>query len=261
MLFVSEPISLYTFNRYYTITQELSKKNFSVSTLLIPIDLSSSTNLIHKKINTLNSDVWSRLIIENRSDLIIKEIESHYIKRSILYPISDLRFIYQRLLHAVMNALESIASDAFRSDINLLDENEDEYAISSLDCLLDWAAKLFQTIKESLQQDNEQEIFLLKVKKHIQNNLSSTSLSRNSIANEIHMNPDYISYLFHKLSGIHLSTYISNERIHEAKKLLLTTKLSLQEISMRTGYSNTSYFHKQFKKATGLTPKQYREQS
>ncbi len=261
VLFVSESIRLYNFSQFYHIAQELIRKSFIVSNLLIPIALSSSTDLTHAKINTLNSDVWARLIIENRSDLIVKEIESHYIKKSTLYPLSDLRLIYQRLLHAIMNALESIGSDTISSDINLLDANEEASVTSSLDCLLDWANKLFQTIKESLQQDNEQEIFLSKVKKHIQNNLSSTTLSRSSIANEIHMNPDYISYLFHKLSGIQLSTYISNERIHEAKKLLLTTKLSLQEVSTRTGYSNTSYFHKQFKKATGLTPKQFREQS
>ena len=32
------------------------------------------------------------------------------------------------------------------------------------------------------------------------------------------------------------------------------------EISEKTGFSNSSYFHKQFKKTTGLTPQQFRAQ-
>ena len=50
------------------------------------------------------------------------------------------------------------------------------------------------------------------------------------------------------------------ERITAAKKMLLTTTVSLQEIADATGFSNSSYFSKQFKNVQ-MTPPQYRNSS
>ena len=83
-------------------------------------------------------------------------------------------------------------------------------------------------------------------------------MNRSFIAKVIHMNPDYISYLFHKESGQALTTYILNERISLAKKLLGSSNITIQEITEQCGFSTTSYFHKQFKRVTGMTPQQYR---
>ena len=49
-------------------------------------------------------------------------------------------------------------------------------------------------------------------------------------------------------------------RIDKAEELLLHTALSVSEISELTGFSNSSYFNKQFKKVTGYTPQQYRSE-
>lgn len=101
--------------------------------------------------------------------------------------------------------------------------------------------------------------FITIVKQYIQKNLGKTDLNRNQIADEIHMNPDYMSHLFHKKAGVTLSTYILDKRIQYAKKLLSTTNLSIQLVSEKCGFSGISYFHRQFKKLTDLTPQQYRD--
>ena len=46
----------------------------------------------------------------------------------------------------------------------------------------------------------------------------------------------------------------------EAKKLLLTTSLTTREIAMNIGYDNPNHFYNPFKKTTGFTPEQYRQQ-
>ena len=88
--------------------------------------------------------------------------------------------------------------------------------------------------------------------------MSDTDLNRKQIADEIHINPDYMSHLFHKKTGVSLMSYISEQRINTAKRLLATTMLPLQQIAERVGFSNSSYFHRQFKKTVGVTPQQYR---
>lgn len=51
------------------------------------------------------------------------------------------------------------------------------------------------------------------------------------------------------------------KRVDAAKKLLLTTELSITEIGMRTGFGDTSYFIKKFSACAGITPHKYRAEN
>ncbi|MCU4733594.1 AraC family transcriptional regulator [Bacillus cereus] len=73
-------------------------------------------------------------------------------------------------------------------------------------------------------------------------------------------NSMYLSTLFKKEVGMTLSEYIHRDKVEEAKKLLTLTNYSLLEISTLLNFNNQSYFNKVFKKYTGNTPNQYRNQ-
>jgi two-component system response regulator YesN len=49
--------------------------------------------------------------------------------------------------------------------------------------------------------------------------------------------------------------------MEEARKLMSTTSLKLQEISEIVGYDDPKYFSKVFKKFFGVSPSQYAEQA
>lgn len=84
--------------------------------------------------------------------------------------------------------------------------------------------------------------------------------TRESLASEVFMNPDYLSKLFKKNTGSSLMDYVTKVRIERAKELLERTVLTISEIAIETGYSNTAYFTKMFKKYTnGVTPREYRK--
>lgn len=87
------------------------------------------------------------------------------------------------------------------------------------------------------------------------------NLTRESLASEVFMNPDYLSKLFKKNTGSSLMDYVTKVRIEQARELLKKTALSVSEIAIETGYSNTAYFTKMFKKYTnGVTPREYRKE-
>ena len=52
--------------------------------------------------------------------------------------------------------------------------------------------------------------------------------------------------------------YLTNVRMEKAKKLLLTTALSIAEVAEQSGYGDYRVFTKVFKKSEGVTPSQYR---
>lgn len=63
---------------------------------------------------------------------------------------------------------------------------------------------------------------------------------------------------FKAATGVSLLEYIQNLRIEEAKRLLETGNLPIDEIGTRVSYDDASFFRRLFKRLTGLTPGQYR---
>ncbi|MCR5605229.1 MAG: helix-turn-helix transcriptional regulator [Treponema sp.] len=72
-------------------------------------------------------------------------------------------------------------------------------------------------------------------------------------------NTSYFSVLFKKLENTTFSKKLQEIRIEQAKRFLLTTSLSVEEIIELVGFSEKSYFHKTFKLLVGLTPGEYRK--
>lgn len=55
--------------------------------------------------------------------------------------------------------------------------------------------------------------------------------------------------------------YLISYRLNEAKKMLLNSELSITEICYQCGFSDSSYFGKVFRKAYGITPREYRSKN
>ena len=67
-----------------------------------------------------------------------------------------------------------------------------------------------------------------------------------------------ISQLFKSEIGVNFLAYLTNIRMEKAKKLLLSTSLSIAEVAEQSGYGDYRVFTKVFKKSEGVTPSQYR---
>lgn len=93
----------------------------------------------------------------------------------------------------------------------------------------------------------------------IERNYADSSFNLNSVAEMLRLNPSYLSRLFKKDKGVNFSNYLTDYRIEQAKKLLLTTDFKNSRIAERTGFSDEHYFCKVFKQKCLLTPKQYKQ--
>ncbi len=115
--------------------------------------------------------------------------------------------------------------------------------------------------KASAQQDFEKndERVISSITRYMQEHLSE-EISLSVLADEFHLNPQYISQLFKSEIGVGFLAYLTNIRIEKAKKLLLSTALSVTETATRAGYSDYRVFTKVFKKAEGITPSQFRRE-
>ena len=88
----------------------------------------------------------------------------------------------------------------------------------------------------------------------------SENITLDMLASLSHMNKYYMVHAFTKYIGISPITYLLQKRIQEGKSLLGSTTYSISQISDMLGFSSQSYFSQAFKKATGKTPIQYRNE-
>ena len=80
----------------------------------------------------------------------------------------------------------------------------------------------------------------------------------NSIAESVHMNPTYLSSLFHQQTGTKLYDYLLNVRMQKAAALLSSSDMSIQEISDAVGYIIANSFTRIFRQQFGISPTEYR---
>lgn len=98
-----------------------------------------------------------------------------------------------------------------------------------------------------------------KVTEFVRNNYANPYLSNKDIAVHFGYHPYYVSNLVKDATGLSLRQYIIKHRLREAKKLLTTTKLSMTDVAVKSGFQTVTYFNKQFKEHNGITPLTYRK--
>lgn len=87
----------------------------------------------------------------------------------------------------------------------------------------------------------------------------SQGITLGEIADSLCVSEEYLSGQIKKETGSSFSVLIKEKRIREVKKLLVTTKLRLNQIAALVGYTDPKYMSKVFKEVTGVLPSEYRK--
>lgn len=78
-------------------------------------------------------------------------------------------------------------------------------------------------------------------------------------AEKLCLTPKYMSTLIYEVSEKHAGEWIRDYIVLEAKALLKSTTMTIQQVSDELGFANQSHFGRFFKRYTGVSPKKYRE--
>lgn len=74
------------------------------------------------------------------------------------------------------------------------------------------------------------------------------------------LDQDYtsLSRLFSSVEGVTIERYFTRQKIERVKELLFYGEMNLSEIAFCMGYSSVAYLSAQFKKETGMTPREFK---
>jgi AraC family transcriptional regulator len=83
-------------------------------------------------------------------------------------------------------------------------------------------------------------------------------LSLAELAEVINVSSTYFASLFKQTTGISPHQYVIKQRVERAKVMLKKTDFAIADIALQVGFSSQSHLNQQFKRITGMTPKQIR---
>ncbi|WP_339222419.1 helix-turn-helix domain-containing protein [Paenibacillus sp. FSL H8-0332] len=125
----------------------------------------------------------------------------------------------------------------------------------------DWSLAFMQQLSRALTDRQQKERNpMTEIVKYIEQNYPS-DLSLQEVAGKFQVSREYVSRRFKQEYGINFSDYIVSVRIEKAKLLMQNPGLKLAQISEMIGFHDVKYFSKVFKKHTGHSPKDYRDQA
>jgi len=117
---------------------------------------------------------------------------------------------------------------------------------------------LYELERISNQADHTLEETIKKAVSFVENHYYK-DITLNDIADHVKISPYHFSRLFKKQTSYTPHQYLINYRINTAKKLLYSSKLSINEIADSCGFNSVSHFVTTFKNHTNFSPKKYRE--
>lgn len=116
-----------------------------------------------------------------------------------------------------------------------------------------------ELLRRSLTDRDEPLSKIEEIINYIADHLGNISL--NHVADHFYMHPNYLSSYIKKHTGRTFAEILSDYRVAQAKHLLASTVLTVEEISSLLGYSEPLSFHNMFKRQTGVTPSQFRRRT
>lgn len=208
------------------------------------------------------TDEWVELLMSRKINELRRQALTYVREISKRKNASRTEFLdffhdFSQILYAFLDKKGAPAHKLF---VNGNESDTAEHACDNLVTIENWITQILICYTEVSVTTDESNSVIEDVKKYISSHLSE-DITRTDLAQAVFLSPDYLSHLFKEKTESSLTVYITKERIKKSKELLMNKKLSIRDIALASGFQNISYFSKQFKRATGQTPQNFRKGS
>ena len=132
------------------------------------------------------------------------------------------------------------------------------YETEDPDELYQLVSRFVSRLAEKEAVEDDVTVMVAAAIKTVNDSLADSELNLTSVADKLHVTPNYLSNRFSRDMGQSFSSYLLQTRIRRSKRLLRTVSYKIYEVAEMVGFADVSYFNKSFKKVEGITPMQYR---
>ena len=227
-----------------------------VAVFLLGYLLPAKKKDMDEEVQMISEDEIRRLIAGETEK--VKDRIADIVDEAVSYSIEKTERAMERLSNEKIMAINEY-SDTVLEEINKKAENYETVCQNLLEVIMICMLRnnnlsIVQSSNALLNRECTQ------IKHYLDANYAE-NITLDMLASLSHMNKYYLVHAFTKCIGISPITYLLQKRIQEGKSLLESTSYSISQISTTLGFSSQSYFSQAFRKATGMTPMQYRKQA
>ncbi len=111
----------------------------------------------------------------------------------------------------------------------------------------------------AVQRENAEPPAIVRARQYIYEH-QAEDLRLEKVAKAVNMSHFYFCKMFRKVVGLNFTDYLARVRIEKAKNLLLNPNLRVSEIAYEVGFQSLTHFNRVFKRISGQSPSDYREQ-
>jgi len=152
---------------------------------------------------------------------------------------------FSKMKECYKSALQNFSRRFFVQGVHILSYGE-EYAAGGMST---------ESVSEGDVQGKKA---LQKAIEYIDNNFTDEALNLNEAASAANVSASYLSALFGQEKGVTFVEYVTEKRIKKSKELLMMDDIRSGDVGAMVGYKNPQYFSFVFKKAEGMSPREYR---
>ncbi len=190
-----------------------------------------------------------------------EELYQSIITQTYPYPVVIYNMVISRLVFMINNVVNLIMKNSsihsLTSSIlltNLLQE------FNTVEERSDKFHELFVQIQKDLEnkKSDKRNQIITDINLQIHNEYQNPMLSIEMMADQVGMSTAYICRIYKQYTGNTINETLLNKRMEQARYLLEESTLSVNIISEKVGFTNSSYFYRAFKKVNGVTPNEFR---
>ncbi|HIU76291.1 MAG TPA: response regulator [Candidatus Pelethocola excrementipullorum] len=194
---------------------------------------------------------------------IRKELEDlfHEINGRREWNLSSLKFLFIELLGYSWEVTEEekLYETFLRQSGHLMEKMMSVRTLAELKKIVD---RNFQKLYDYLDSQNTTEVEkrINQAVEYIRENYPNPDLNLNEVAQAVHLSASYLGNSLKKYKKSSYVNLLNQVRIENAKRLLTRQEVKTYEVAFLVGFNSSQYFSSSFKKSTGLTPGEFREQ-
>jgi Response regulator containing CheY-like receiver domain and AraC-type DNA-binding domain len=204
-------------------------------------------------------NLWSVMLKAGEFDDVWKEANRYLIDWEMqLINASHLNRFYQDFQQTMHYVLQTKGIQAHQLFSDAQSQELGSSATHSVTDMQEWVKQILNRAKEYVLSLEQSQSVVQRAIQFIKLHLSE-DLSREEIANHVYLNPDYLTRIFKKETGMSISEFLFQERVNMAQELLAKTDMPISAVATHIGYANFSNFSRMFRKHTNLNPNEYRQ--
>lgn len=168
-----------------------------------------------------------------------------------------------KMMMRVVTLTNEVTGEMNSDSLQKVWEDSDFSKVSNLDhmkqilqSVCDRAFEILEAVKNYTVSSQ-----VAKAESYIKENYSNPELSLNMITEHLAISTSYFSAIFKAKTGSTFVEYLTHVRMEKAKQILAFTDRRAYEVAEDVGFSDPHYFSVAFKRVTGVTPKEYRDQA